>query len=452
MLKNYSNKLQIKFQDMDIKQGDKIKLTHEKDIFEGILIPQSELGDPDCIVLKIKSGYNVGIRYKPNMKIEKLPEAWELEHFAVKKIEKKKNLQNITILHTGGTIASRLDYRTGGVVSAFTPEELLTLFPELEHIVNFEARLIANMWSEDIRLEHYQLMAREIAKEVEKGVDGVILGHGTDTLHFTAAALSFMLQDLPIPVLIVGAQRSSDRGSSDAGVNLISASKFITQSDFAGVAICMHGSPEDKIVFINPACKTRKMHTSRRDAFRPINTLPWAKIDYLKDKIQFFNSSYLKKDKKRKLRLMDKLEGKVGLVKFYTDFDPDILKFFLDNDYKGLVLEGTGLGHTPGYIKDEFTQIHSKIFEYLEALVEKNCIVVMTSQCLYGRINMNVYDKGRDLQRIGVIPGEDILPEVALIKLKWLLGNYDPLKAKELINKNLVGEISERTEIQEYLY
>ena len=149
---------------------------------------------------------------------------------------------------------------------------------------------------------------------------------------------------------------------------------------------------------------------------------------------------------------MDKLERKVGLVKFYTDFDPDILKFFLDNDYKGLILEGTGLGHTPGYIKDEFTQIHSKIFEYLENLIEKNCIIVMTSQCLYGRINMSVYDKGRDLQRIGVIPGEDMLPEVALIKLKWLLGNYDYSKAKELINKNLVGEISDRTQIQEYLY
>ncbi|NVM03561.1 MAG: Glu-tRNA(Gln) amidotransferase subunit GatD [Candidatus Helarchaeota archaeon] len=452
MLKNYSKNLQKKFKELGINQGDKIKLIYEKETFEGILIPQSELGDPDCIVLKIKSGYNVGIRFKKDMKIEKLPETWELEHFAIKKIEQKKDLQNITILHTGGTIASRLDYRTGGVVSAFTPEELLTLFPELEHIVNFKARLIANMWSEDIRLEHYQLMAREIAKEVKKGVDGIILGHGTDTLHFTAAALSFMLQDLPVPLLLVGAQRSSDRGSSDAGVNLISASKFITQSDFAGVAICMHGSPEDKIVFINPAGKTRKMHTSRRDAFRPINILPWARIDYIKDKIEFLRNDYGKKDKKRKLKLMDKLERKVGLVKFYTDFDPDILKFFLDNDYKGLILEGTGLGHTPGYIKDEFTQIHSKIFEYLENLIEKNCIIVMTSQCLYGRINMSVYDKGRDLQRIGVIPGEDMLPEVALIKLKWLLGNYDYSKAKELINKNLVGEISDRTQIQEYLY
>ncbi|MHA1299481.1 MAG: Glu-tRNA(Gln) amidotransferase subunit GatD, partial [Candidatus Helarchaeota archaeon] len=441
-----------KFKELGINQGDKIKLVHDTDTFKGILIPQSELGDPNCIVIKIKSGYNVGIRYKKGMKIEKLPESWELEHYAVTKIAHKKDLQNITILHTGGTIASRLDYRTGGVVSAFTPEELLTLFPELEHIVNFKARLIANMWSEDIRLEHYQLMAREIANEIKKGVDGVILGHGTDTLHYTAAALSFMLQDLPVPVLIVGAQRSSDRGSSDAGINLISAAKFITKSDFAGVAISMHASPEDKTVFINPACKSRKMHTSRRDAFRPINTIPWAKVDYLKDKIEFLRNDYYKKDKKRKLNLMDKLENKVGLIKFYTDFDPGILKYFLDNNYKGLVLEGTGLGHTPGYIKDEFTQIHSKIFDYLKALIQNDCIIVMTSQCVYGRINMNVYDKGRDLQKIGVIPGEDMLPEVALIKLKWLLGNYTSEKAKELVNVNIAGEISGRTQIDEYLY
>ncbi|MHA1376792.1 MAG: Glu-tRNA(Gln) amidotransferase subunit GatD [Candidatus Helarchaeota archaeon] len=452
MLKNYSHTLQKKFKDLDINQGDKIKLIHGNEMFEGILIPQTELGDPDCIVIKIKSGYNVGIRYKEEMKIEKLPETWELEHFAVKKIEHKKNLPNIAILHTGGTIASRLDYRTGGVISAFTPEELLTLFPELEHIINFKARLIANMWSEDIRLEHYQLMAREIAKEIEDGVDGIILGHGTDTLHYTAAALSFMLQNLPVPVLIVGAQRSSDRGSSDAGVNLISAANFITKTDFAGVAICMHGSPEDKSVFINPACKSRKMHTSRRDAFRPINTVPWAKIDYLKNKIDFLRADYIKKDKKRNLKLMDKLESKVGLIKFYTDFDPDILQYFLDNNYKGLILEGTGLGHTPGYVKDEFTQVHSKIFDYLEALIQKGCIIIMTSQCIYGRINMNVYDKGRDLQKIGVIPGEDMLPEVALIKLKWLLGNYSVSEARDLINKNIAGEISDRTQIEEYLY
>ncbi|NHI92497.1 MAG: Glu-tRNA(Gln) amidotransferase GatDE subunit D [Candidatus Lokiarchaeota archaeon] len=450
MLKNYSKKIQDLLLKHDINAGDKIEIKGKEEKFEGYLIPQTELGDPDIIILKISSGYNVGIRLKEVFEIKKLKDTRKLESFTAKKLKINKKLPNISILHTGGTIASRLDYRTGGVVSAFSPEELIMLFPELEEIINIKARVITNLWSEDIRIGHYQLMANEIAEEIESGADGIILGHGTDTLHYTAAALDFIFSNLPIPILIVGAQRSSDRGSSDAGSNLISAARFIINTDFSGIAVCMHGTSNDTEIFINPPCKTRKMHTSRRDAFRPINVLPIAKLNYLKNEIEFIKKDYLRKDKNRKFEIKSNFEEKVGLIKIYPDFDANLIKYFIDNEYKGLIVEGTGLGHVPG-VRDDISKKNEKIMEYLGILAKK-AIVIMTSQCLYGRINMNVYDKGRDLQNVGIIPGEDMLPEIALIKLKWLLGNYSIEEARSKARINLKGEIDNQGEIKSYLF
>jgi len=450
VLGNYSKKIQDLLAKLGINAGDKIEIKGKDEIFEGYLIPQTELGDPNVIVIKISSGYNVGIRYKQDFIIKKLKDTRKLESFSAKKLKVNKKLPTVSILHTGGTIASRLDYRTGGVVSAFSPEELIMLFPELEEIINIKARVITNLWSEDIRVGHYKLMASEITKEIESGVDGIILGHGTDTLHYTAAALSFIFNNVPIPILIVGAQRSSDRGSSDAGSNLISAARFIANTDYAGIAVCMHGTSNDTEIYINPPCKTRKMHTSRRDAFRPINVLPIAKVHYLKNEIEFINSEYLRKDKNRKYEMKSNFEEKVGLIKIHPDFDPNLIKFFIDNEYKGLIVEGTGLGHVPG-VRDDISKNNEKIISYLGDFASKG-IVIMTSQCLYGRINMNVYDKGRDLQNIGIIPGEDMLPEVALIKLKWLLGNHSIEESKELIKTDLKGEIDNQGEIKSYLY
>ncbi len=317
------------------------------------------------------------------------------------------------------------------------------MFPELVEMANIRSRLIRNMWSDDMRFSHYQLLAREVAKEIEKGCDGLIITHGTDTMHYTSAALSFMLQNLPIPVIIVGAQRSSDRPSSDAFLNLISAARFIVHSDYAGVAVCMHENISDNTCLILPGTKVRKMHTSRRDAFRPIDVTP---IAIVSDKIKFIKRDFMKKGK-RKLNLLTKMEEKVGILKIHTNMSPEIFDFY--SKYKGVILEGTGLGHTPLHVVDKETKIHEKIKNSIEKLCKKS-VVVMTSQTVYGRINMNVYDKGRDLQKLGVIPGGDMTSETAFIKLAWLLGNYGK-KAKEMIGKNLVGEISDRTEMETFL-
>ena len=420
------------------KPGDKVKITCDKEEYVGILVDKKK----DTTVVKLENGYNIGIENKKIKKIDVLEKGKELEIKYSTKTEKKKGLPNISILHTGGTIASKVDYRTGAVYSSFKPEDLLGMFPELGGIANFESSLISNMWSDDLRFKHLSVIAEAIEKEAKKGVDGVIVGIGTDNLAVAAAGVAFIIEECTIPVIFVGAQRSSDRGSSDAAMNLICASEFIAKSDFAGVAICMHDYTADERCVILPACKTRKMHSSRRDAFKPVNDTPIARIDYKTRNIEFARKDYLKKDEKKTLKIKPKLEEKVGLLKIHINMFPEQFSFY--KGWKGLVIEGTGLGHTPGQVPNEWCKIHEKIYPAIKEVVDSGCVVVMTTNCIYGRVQMNVYDKGRDLQKLGVISGEDMLTETAFVKLAWLLGNYKADEAKKLVGQNLRGEINTR--------
>lgn len=425
------------------KEGNLVELHTDSQVYEGHIMPSN---DQKIIVLKLKSGYNMGIAVERVKQLHKLmAEEAVVGKAKAEKLGKKEGLPTISILHTGGTIASRVDYRTGAVFSSFVPEDLMTMFPELGKIANFNSHLISNMWSDDLRFRHFGLIAEAVAKEIKKGAEGIIIGMGTDNLAVAAAALSFVLEDLPVPVIIVGAQRSSDRGSSDAAMNLICAANFITKSDFAGVAICMHGSNSDDFCHILPPCKTRKLHTSARNAFKAVNDIPIAKVDYATGNIEFFKKEYLRKDKKRKLVIKDDFEDKVGLLKIHIHMVPEQFALYRKMKFKGLVIEGTGLGHTPGHVPNEYAKSHKKIFSEIARLGKSGCVMVMASGCINGRVNMNVYDKGQDLMKMGVIQGEDMLPETAFVKLAWLLGNYGKNEAKALIGRNFRGEITGRT-------
>lgn len=433
---------------MNPKPGDEVEVeTSEEKVF-GILMPSPEL-QQDIVIVKLSNGYNMGI---DKGKIKRISIAKGAKETPAVKTEKAgkaasgkgKGLPKITILHTGGTIASKVDYRTGAVYSSFTPKDLLGMFPELGEIADFDSKLISNMWSDDLRFEHFGLIADAVEKEVRKGVDGVIIGMGTDNLSVASAAMAFILESLPIPVIFVGAQRSSDRGSSDAAINITCAAAFIAKTDFSGVAICMHETMSDNDCVILPACKTQKLHSSRRDAFKPVNDTPIARVNLDTRNVTFIKKDYIKKDLKRKLVVKPDMEKKVGLLRIHINMFPEQFEFY--KGYKGLVIEGTGLGHTPGHVPNEYATIHKKIFPAIKKIIDAGCVVVMTTQCLYGRVHMHVYNKGTDLMNLGVIPGEDMLPNTAFVKLAWLLANYPKEKVKEMIAKNLRGEISSRTE------
>lgn len=424
--------------------GDLVKIETKDETFEGVLMPEEK----ENVILKLKSGYNVGIDKSKIKKIFILEKRKEPKS-ATLKLDQNKSLQKISILHTGGTIASKVDYETGAVYNKFTPEEILKMFPELSKIGNISSRLIRNMSSDDMRFAHYNLMAKEIEKEVKAGSEGIIITHGTDTLHYTGAALSFVLENLSIPVILVGAQRSSDRASSDAGMNLICASEFIAKTDFAGVVLCMHDKTSDSKCAILHGAKCRKMHSSRRDAFKPINSVPIATVDFDSRKIEFIRKDYEKRNsaKKLQLKLFDE-KIKVGLLKVHTNMYSSEFKAY--ENFDGLVIEGTGLGHAPINEIDEFTKEHSKILNEIKNLIKNKKIVAMSTQTIYGNVDMNVYSPGRKLIELGVLGNyTDMHPETAFIKLAWLLSNFKKEQIKELYSKNLRGELSENLGVSE---
>lgn len=433
---------------MEPKPGDVVEIKIKEKTVKGILMPRPELLDKEHIIIKLDNGYNIGINKKNIIELKVIEKYTEKKEKKAK-LKHNSKLPTISILHTGGTIASKVDYRTGGVVSRFSPEDILEMFPELKDIANIKSRLLFQMFSEDMEPEHWSLLAKEIGKEIKSGVDGVIITHGTDTMHYTSAALSFVVQNPGIPILLVGAQRSSDRGSSDAHMNLICAANFITKSDFAGIAVCMHGTSEDKCCYIHQGTKVRKLHTSRRDAFRSINVFPIAKVSF-DGKIEYLAHDLKKKDKNSSPAIKPDFEKKVVIIKIRPGMDhKELLNY---KDYKGIVLEGTGLGHAPVTELDEHTKEHKRILETLGMLAKK-MPVVMASQCVYGRVDMNVYAPGRDVLSAGVIPAEDMTPETAYVKLAWAIANTKNMQeAKELFKKNISGEITQRIIDKAFLY
>ena len=424
--------------------GDRVKVIAKDSDYEGILMPEEK----EFLILKLDSGYNVGIA-KANVKeIKLLAEKKEPAKQEIKPLPKRA-LPKLSILHTGGTIASKVDYNTGAVVARFSPEELITMFPELGEVASISSRLISNMFSEDLRFSHYNIIAKEIEKEISLGAQAVIVTHGTDTLHYTSAALAFMLQNLPVPVILVGSQRSSDRPSTDAALNLVSAAFFATRSDFAGVAVCMHESVNDDSCVILPATKCRKMHSSRRDAFKAINALSLARVNFVERKIEFLGKNYAKKGgakEKSKLKLLLMNENlKIGILKVHPNMISQEVSAY--KGFDGLIVEGTGLGHLPINEIDAITKEHLKIFDVAKELIKQGTVVAMASQTIYGEIDMNVYATGRKLLEAGVIGNYcDMTPETAFIKLAWVLSNYPKERTKKMFEENIVGEISERLE------
>jgi len=426
------------------KAGDRVTIEMTDETIEGVLMPQE---DESFVIVKLKSGYNMGVA-RDRIRRIRIEEAFLAPKEEPGMKMHLRDLPTISILHTGGTIASKVDYHTGGVIARFSPEDILRMFPKLRDVANVKSRLIANMFSEDMRFAHYKLLLDAIEEEIAAGVDGIIITHGTDTMHYTSAALAFSLENCPLPILLVGSQRSSDRGSSDAAMNLLCAATFATKTDYCGVAICMHENMDDDACLILPPCKTRKLHTSRRDAFRPVNDVPIARIawsDGNGGNITYLKEDYQKKPKE-KLIVRNRFAEKVGIIKCHPNMFPEQFLFF--KGYKGLVIEGTGLGQAPVGVPNDLAKLHAEILSAIKKIIESGCAVVMTSQCVFGGVQMNVYSDAIYLERAGVISADDMLTEVAFIKLAWALGNFKQDEAKQILRANLRGEINERHGIE----
>jgi glutamyl-tRNA(Gln) amidotransferase subunit D len=410
----------------DIAVGDTVKLVGDL-TYSGIIMPRYEHSDDKHIVLKLSSGYNIGLEIDNLEKIEKVRAAG-IRTEIFQKLKEDHSLPKVLLLSTGGTIASKVDYRTGAVTPILTAEELNLSVPELAKIANIDTEVIFSEYSENIMPDHWLQIAQKLIEYSNSDYSGIIIAHGTDTMHYTSSFLSFALAGYPIPIALVGSQRSSDRASSDAALNLIGATKFLVECKTNGVYVIMHHDENDETIACHFGTRVRKNHTSKRSAFQTIGGDPAYII--VNNKIQRnVNDSFFKvKEFKPKI----KLDTKVALVKYHPGYDPKLLDKIIEMGFKAIIFEGTGLGH-----------IGKTMYDCVKKAQEKDIFLGMTSQCIDGRIGMTVYESGRDLLDLGIIPLENMIPEVALVKAMWALGNsQDNEEIKKIMLENIASEIS----------
>lgn len=409
--------------------GSRIRVTTaDGATFEGILMPRHAFSGADILTVKLPNGYNLGLQ-EDGATVEVLegPRKTRVEYQAPAEDPRKPT---IAILGTGGTIASFVDYRTGGVTPATRPEELAAAVPELQDLCNVRAEVVFEMFSEDMQPEHWTRIAERAAWHLNNGCHGVVVGHGTDTLHYTSAALSFCMKDLRGPVVLVGSQRSSDRPSTDAGQNLLAAARVAALSDIGEVVVAMHETSDDHRIALHRGTRVRKMHTSRRDAFQSVNVRP---LGYVEGESIEWTRPVRHADPDAETKVDAAWDEEVSMILSYPGLWPEHIE---DVVRKATIIVGTGLGH-----------IARRCLPGIESVIVRGAHVVMASQCIHGRVNMNVYSTGRDLLQQGVLPADDMLPEVAYIKMMWILGHTeDPDEVRRLFRTDLVGEMDDPTD------
>ncbi len=404
----------------DVTVWSEVKLDTSRGAFAGLLLPRSETSDELHLVLKLVSGYNIGVRYDTVTAIEQT--GYREAHYQIpeKAFPTSPDKPNVKLFGTGGTIASRLDYRTGAVIPAFTPGELYGSVPELADICNLETEKLFGIFSEKYH--------------------GVMVGHGTDTMHHTASALSFMVQRPPIPIVMVGSQRSSDRPSSDAARNLINAAWTAAHGSIAEVMVCMFGPTSDRYNLLHRGTRVRKMHSSYRSTFRTLGDIPLAMVE--DGTLTLLKDDCLPRRDDRSVDIRAAFDDRVTLLYYYPGMRADVLEALVDRGYRGVVIAGTGLGH-----------VNRQTYPALERARDAGVHVYMTLQTLWGFVQMNVYETGREILELGVVPLANMLPEVAYIKLGWALGLHpdDPAAVRELMASCVAGETTDREPHDGYL-
>jgi len=418
---------------LNANPGDRIKVILSQVEYIGVLLESPDL-EKGIILLKLDSGYNIGLKKKDIFEIKVIKKAsQEAESSVMSKIVQQKEKPNIAMIITGGTIAARLNPKKGGVDWLTSPNDLFKFYPGLFEKVNVVKVEIPFMKaSEDMDFKDWQKIARLSAKLLnDSNIRGIIITHGTDFLHYTSAALSFFLKNLHKPVVLTYSQRSIDRASSDANLNL-QCSALAAISDIAEVMLVGHASSNDDFCYAIPGTKVRKMHTSKRDAFKIINAKPFAKI--FPDRIDKISEYKIRNKNRVKTDL--KFEEKVALVKIYPGQEPGILDYYVKQKYKGVVLEVGGLGHVPT------RRARKNWVKKIKEVQKKGLIICAVNQTIYGRLDFLVYSNGRELMETGIICLEDMLAETALVKLGWVLGHKEWAKDKEKIREKMLENIS----------
>lgn len=426
-----------------------VKTWSGKNEYVGLALPSSE---KNIITIKLENGYNISFpeSYVENFEvIDDLP-IDEADEIIVE--SQDENLPLVYLIHTGGTIASKVDYATGAVTARFDPHELLDAVPELRKIARIRALKLGNMWSDDIRPRHWNRMLKATEEAFAEGAVGCVITHGTDTLHISAAAMSYGWSGRggrpPGRIVLTGSQRSPDRGSSDASENLIAAVYWAANGPLPtgyrdASVVVLHAESSDGRCTVLPGSSCRKYHSTRRDAFKSINQNPIAVIDIDKDEISI---SVEPEVHDARIEALSPLlfDENIRIAQFICDghLQPELVNSAIENKFDALLFHGTGLGHLPISDPEGDSIENAKLRLILEDFCAEDGIAVVVAQTINGPINLNVYSKGREQQEIGIIGhGSLCPPESALIKLHHLLSLGEGVDAvRNGWKEDLVGE------------
>jgi len=407
---------------------------------EGVILPGAA---DQHLTLKLANGYNISHPLTMISAITEIDQISKMVSHNESPIQ-DSNLPKVTIIHTGGTIASKVDYSTGAVVARFEPEELLASVPEILELAQINAVKLGNMWSDDLRTQHWNAMIKATQEAFDSGSVGVVITHGTDTMHISAAALSFAFAGnggKPAGrIVFTGSQRSSDRGSSDAGENLLSAVYWaangpeVNGSQDSAVTV-MHAGSGDGICAVIPGVSARKMHSTRRDAFKAINSNWIGEISIERLGASHttnigtstrVNSSPTFYD--TKIKIAQLLAG--------PHLFADMISAAENNGYSAILIHGTGLGHLP--IENTMDDAPEND-ELANGISECSIPIIMANQCINGPVDLNVYSKGRRQQELGILGhGSTCSPEALMLKIHWALSNGKDLH--QTLSSNLCGE------------
>ena len=423
----------------------------------GLVLPPTA---PKHITIKLDNGYNVSFPNEALHSWDQLDQPAGADPPEYVNPEVDANLPRVRLIHTGGTIASKVDYATGAVEAKFEPQELLDALPELAAIAQLDAVKIGNMFSDDIRPQHWNIMAEACAQAFEEGYRGVVISHGTDTLHITSSALNFAFAGKggrPAgPIVMVGSQRSSDRGSSDATENLLAAVHWAANapaplgSEGDGAVVVMHDTSSDGVLAVHSGLGVRKMHSSRRDAYHPINAQPIAKLTltpdgFSTDLLPWYEAAQQEGTHRSPTSSPALFETGQRLAQFVAGpwLHAEHVEAVVNTGVQGVIIHGTGLGHLPIDDPQNDAPENQQLWRSLIRCVNRELPVVIVNQCIHGPVDMNVYSKGRKQQDMGLLGhGVNSTPEATMTKLHWVLSQG--MKVAEAMQENLCGEHRER--------
>ncbi len=329
-------------------------------------------------------------------------------------------MKKVLILATGGTISSKEG--SEGMAPQTAPKELLGTLQELRRHYDISYRVILNLDSSNIQSEEWQLIAEEIYKALPH-YDGIVITHGTDTMAYTASMLTFMIQNPEKPIVLTGSQIPISHPLSDARSNLATALAAIDHN-VIGVSIAFNHK-------LMSGCRAVKVRTMGFDAFESVNSPDVGEI--FADGVHLLSTRLRAEGLPCVLRT--KVSNEVFLLKLIPGTNPQVLDSLYETGYKGLVVESFGAGGMHFLRRD----LSGKLRE----LVEKGVSVVVSSQCLYEKSDLSLYEVGRRVLKTGAIQALDMTTEAAVTKLMWALGQTsDPEEVKKIFATNYAGEIS----------